>query len=169
MGHGWPQGFAVAILRRVRPDLEREHARILMQDQDKLFDWEAIRAAARPGDIAVTNTDPVFLALASKPAHPTDETRTPRFSAVCRGYWKVSEFSRDVGASSVTTFEVVTLTHQSLVHAASSVRANLQHPHRAQVCASVIPLHWERAKANACLLQNDNASALKSRFDSRKV
>ena len=29
MAHGWPQGFAVSIMRRVRPDLEREHARIL--------------------------------------------------------------------------------------------------------------------------------------------
>jgi hypothetical protein len=48
MGHGWPQGFAVAIMRRVRPDLEREHARILRQDPHKLFDPEAIRAAARP-------------------------------------------------------------------------------------------------------------------------
>ena len=112
MGHGWPQGFAVAILRRVRPDLEREHARILMQDPDKLFDWEAIRAAARPGDIAVTNTDPVFLALASKEEHVPDETRTPRFSAVCRGYGKVSKFSRDLGASSVTTFELATLAHR---------------------------------------------------------
>ena len=61
MGHGWPQGFAVAILRRVRPDLEREHARILMQDPDKLFDWEGIRAAARPGDIAVTKPIRYFL------------------------------------------------------------------------------------------------------------
>jgi hypothetical protein len=52
MGHGWPQGFAVATMRRVRPALEREHARILTQDPDKLFDQEAIRAAARPGGIA---------------------------------------------------------------------------------------------------------------------
>ena len=27
MAHGWPQGFAVSIMRRVRVDLEREHAR----------------------------------------------------------------------------------------------------------------------------------------------
>ena len=31
MNHGWPQGFAVSIMRRVRPDLESEHARILRQ------------------------------------------------------------------------------------------------------------------------------------------
>jgi hypothetical protein len=46
MGHGWPQGFAVAIMRRVRPALEREHGRILRQDPDKLFDQKAVRAAA---------------------------------------------------------------------------------------------------------------------------
>jgi hypothetical protein len=51
MEHGWPQSSAVSIMRRVRRDLEREHARILRQDPDKLFDWEAIRARARPGDI----------------------------------------------------------------------------------------------------------------------
>jgi hypothetical protein len=28
MEHGWPQGFAVSIMRRVRLDLEREHARM---------------------------------------------------------------------------------------------------------------------------------------------
>jgi uncharacterized protein (DUF1778 family) len=34
--HGWPQGFAVSIMRRVRLDLEREHARILRQRPDDL-------------------------------------------------------------------------------------------------------------------------------------
>jgi hypothetical protein len=112
MGHGWPQGFAVAIMRRIRPALEREHARILRQDLDKLFDQEAIRAAARPGDIAADNTDPVYLTLASKAQSAPDEIQAAPFSAVCRGYGKVSEFSRDVGASSVTMFEVVTFAHR---------------------------------------------------------
>src|SRR6266496_3095521 len=66
MGHGWPQGFAVALMRRVRPVLEREHARILGLDQTKLFDQQAIHAGARAGDIYVDNTDPVFLVIASK-------------------------------------------------------------------------------------------------------
>jgi hypothetical protein len=112
MGHGWPQGFAVAIMRRLRPALERQHARILRQDPDKLFDQEAIRAAARPGDIAVTNTDPVFLTLASKEQLAPGEGLTPPYSAVCRGQGKVGEFSRAVGASSVAMFEVVTLAHR---------------------------------------------------------
>jgi len=37
MRHGWPQGFAVGVLRRVRPDLERQHARILSLDPADLF------------------------------------------------------------------------------------------------------------------------------------
>jgi hypothetical protein len=118
MGHGWPQSFAVSIMRRVRRDLEREHARILRQDPGKLFDWEAIRAGARPGDIAVDNTDPVFLTIASKAQRAPDEGQTAPLSAVCHGLEKVSQFSRDVGASSVTMFEVATLAyrlHQELM------------------------------------------------------
>jgi hypothetical protein len=112
MGHGWPQSFAVSIMRRVRRDLEREHARILRQDPGKLFDWEAIRAGARPGDIAVDNTDPVFLTIASKAQRAPDEGQTAPLSDVCHGLEKVSQFSRDVGASSVTMFEVATLAHR---------------------------------------------------------
>jgi hypothetical protein len=112
MNHGWPQSFAVSIMRRVRLDLEREHARILRQDPDKLFDWETIRARARPGDIAVDNMDPVFLTLASKEERAPDEAQTPPFSAVCRGLEKVGQFRRDGGVSSVTLFEVATLAHR---------------------------------------------------------
>jgi hypothetical protein len=46
MEHGWPQGFAVSIMRRVRLNLEREHARILRQRPDKLFDQQAVLAKA---------------------------------------------------------------------------------------------------------------------------
>ena len=112
MAHGWPQSFAVSIMRRVRRDLEREHARILRQDPGKLFDWDAIRARARPGDIAVDNTDPVFLTIASKAQRGPDEGQTAPLSTVCHGWAKVCEFSRDVGAPSVTFFEVVTLAHR---------------------------------------------------------
>jgi hypothetical protein len=112
MHHGWPQGFAVSIMRRVRFDLEREHTRILRQRRDKLFDQEAVRAAARGGDIAVDNTDPVFIVLASKAQWAPDEGQTAPLSAVCYGLAKVFRFSRSVGASSVTMLEVVTLAHR---------------------------------------------------------
>jgi hypothetical protein len=112
MEHGWPQGFAVSIMRRVRRELESEHARILRQHPDKLFDQQAIRARARPGDIAVDNIDPVFLTLASKAQRAADEGQPEPLSAVCRGLEEVSELSRDVGASSLTMFEIATLAHR---------------------------------------------------------
>jgi hypothetical protein len=75
MAHGWPASFAVSVMRRVRRDLEKEHRRILQQDPDKLFDEKAILERARPGALALTNTDPVFIALASKMPRDTDETQ----------------------------------------------------------------------------------------------
>src|SRR5262245_13074245 len=92
MDHGWPQSFAVSMMRRVRVALESEHARIL-----------------RRGPVAVDNTDPVFLTIASV-SQPSPDVAL-LFSEVCRGSHKVSRFSRRVGASSVTTFEVATLIH----------------------------------------------------------
>ena len=65
MRHGWPQGFAVAVLRlrETCARLEEQHARILKQDPVVLFDERLIRQRAMPGDLAVENTDPVFLAV----------------------------------------------------------------------------------------------------------
>src|SRR4051794_7773353 len=91
MAHGWPQGFAVSIMRRVRPDLAKEHARILGQDPKKLFDAEAIRAKARPGDLFVDNTDPVFLTLVSKGHRAPDKTKMIQ-CAVCHGLEEVEKF-----------------------------------------------------------------------------
>jgi hypothetical protein len=108
MNHGWPQSFAVLILRHVRRDLEREHARILRQDPGKLFDLEAIRAIAREGD----NTEHVYLAVASKAQQSPNEAQRALLSAVRRGYQNVFKFRDHVGASSVTMFEVATLAHR---------------------------------------------------------
>jgi hypothetical protein len=112
MDHGWPQGFAVSIMRRIRPDLEKEHARILRQAPEKLFDWRTIAARARPGDIAVDNTDPVFIVLATPIHRSADKAQTAPLSAVCHKMEGVQEFSRHVGAASLSLFEVVTLAHK---------------------------------------------------------
>jgi hypothetical protein len=113
--HGWPQSFPVAILRRLRPDLEREHARILKQDPAVLFDEEAIRQKARPGDLYFNNTDPVFLTIVSG-QQPTKEgiTETPP-CAVCRGLQRVSEFLKKEAARSWTMNELVTPAHSLLL------------------------------------------------------
>jgi hypothetical protein len=93
--HGWPQTFPVVLLRRLRPELEREHARILKQDSAILFDEKAIRQKARPGDLYFGNTDPVLLTIVSG-QHPTKEDSTkPPPCAICRGMQHVSKFLKE--------------------------------------------------------------------------
>ena len=106
MAHGRPRlcSFDHA---RLRAELENEHARILKQNPDELFDEQAIREKAQPGDIAVDNTDPVFLTIASRESPEPDKT-----AAVCRGLAEVYTFGRSFGASSLTFLEVATLSHK---------------------------------------------------------
>jgi hypothetical protein len=109
MEHGWTQGFAVSVMRRVRDDLEREHARILKQSPDELFDQQRIIAKARPGDMAFDNSDPVFLTLTSKAQGPANDSPA---AAVCHGLAKVNEFSFKERPSSMTLVEVATVAHR---------------------------------------------------------
>jgi hypothetical protein len=111
MQHSWPQGFAVSVMRRVRPELAREHARILRQDPGQLFDWEEIRKKARLGDLAVDNTDPVFLTVISG-ARALDKEGTMPVCAVCRGLKAVNEFRHEMDASSFTMWEMATIAHR---------------------------------------------------------
>src|SRR5580693_4099206 len=66
MGHGWPQSFAVSLMRRIKPEMEKEHSRILKQDATKLFDQEAIRRSANAGDLAFDVTDPILLTIVTR-------------------------------------------------------------------------------------------------------
>ena len=107
--HGWPQGFAVRLLRHVRPELEAQHARILKQDPGSLFDKDAIRQNARPGDIAVDNTDPVFLTITSR--EERDKSERTVSGAVCRGTEQVFKFVKQQAARSWSLFELVMPAH----------------------------------------------------------
>jgi hypothetical protein len=114
MGHGWPQGLAVSIMRRVRPELERHHARILRQDPTLLFDKEAIRRNAREGDMAFDNTDPILLIIVSKSGSGRREQEEPLKCAIRRGPEEAMRFvwevSRSTGA--FTMFELVGVAHR---------------------------------------------------------
>ena len=57
MRHGWPQGFAVAVLRRVKPELEKHHARILKQDPAVLFDEQ--RFGSKPSQVILSLIIPI--------------------------------------------------------------------------------------------------------------
>jgi hypothetical protein len=63
LNHRWPQKFVVESLRRVRPELEKQHKKITRLDPAKLFDPAQIRLTARAGDSVLTSTSPVFLLI----------------------------------------------------------------------------------------------------------
>jgi hypothetical protein len=112
--NGWPQTFAVSVLRRIRCELEKEHGRILRQDPKVLFDQRAIRANAKAGDMAVNNTDPVFLVMVTKSGAARNEDDEAIACAIRRGpgaamkwAWQASE-----GVGVHTLLELVNLAHK---------------------------------------------------------
>lgn len=112
--HNWPQSFAVAVLRRVRSELEKHHGRILSQDPKVLFDQEAILSNARAGDMVFDNTDPVLLTIITKSGATSNEQNEPFACAVCRGLAEVTSFVRASGGpvNPWTMFELVNATHR---------------------------------------------------------
>jgi hypothetical protein len=106
--HGWPQRFAVTVLRHVRPELEKHHTRVLRQNPDELFDRRRILEQARPGDLFVDNTDPVFLATIAR----ARKDHSGAVAAVCRGQPELMAFIRQQGPGQAwTTIELVNLAH----------------------------------------------------------
>lgn len=109
--HGWPQSFAVAVLRRVRPELEKQHARILKQNPQDLFDEKVILQNARPGDLYTGNTDPVFLTIVSGRESANEGNAEIPLCGICRGMKEVSEFLKQKPARSYTLHELVAPAH----------------------------------------------------------
>ena len=105
--HGWPQGFAVSMLRRLRPELERQHGKILRLDPEVIFNKEAIRQKANEGDLVVNTTDPVFLLIASHEGNSEGPT-----GSIHRGVSDVFEVIREKGATSWTFHELVVQIHK---------------------------------------------------------
>jgi hypothetical protein len=109
MRDGWPQGLIVAVLRRVKPDLERHHARVLKQDPAVLFDNHRIRQQPRPGSLAVSNTDPVFLVINSKDREH-DTGANP--AAICQGQAELMGLIKEWGPGQTwTVMELGTSIH----------------------------------------------------------
>jgi hypothetical protein len=111
--HGWPQSFAVGLLRRLRPELEQHHARILRQDPAVLFDVDAIRKKAKPGDIGFDNTDPVMLIIKTGSREAKGGGTTGILDcAVCRGMEAVAKFVKPEPGQSWSTHELATPAHK---------------------------------------------------------
>jgi hypothetical protein len=57
--HNWPQGFAVSIMRRIRPELERRYTQFINRRRIA----SKTEHAARAGDLALENADPMFMVI----------------------------------------------------------------------------------------------------------
>lgn len=116
MQHGWPQGFVVGVLRRVRPELERQHARILTLDPAELFNQQLLLERAQPGDMGVGSTAPVFLVIQSY-----DDRSGPSSSALCCGQEELMPLIRAKVGLTSTIFELTKSIH-ALSHALVKTR-----------------------------------------------
>ncbi len=106
LAHGWPQGTVVALLRRLRPELEKHHTRILRQPPSILSD-EQQRVAARPGDLVVANLDPLFVVIVSGYGRKRSQS-----VALCKGQREVFELIHKFGPGyAFTLTEVATSVH----------------------------------------------------------
>lgn len=106
MQHGWPQGFAVSVMRSVRPELESEHARILRQKAAS----EVSRRKARDRDPAFGSPNPVYLTIFSKGSAPKEQEK-PVTCKVIRGQTAALRFVREPKPSAWTMFELTTVAH----------------------------------------------------------
>jgi hypothetical protein len=100
MRQGWPQGLVVAVLRRVKPDLERHHARILRQNPTSFLNNDQIRQQARPGGLAVSNTDPVFLVINTQ---DREHRAGANLAAICQGQADLMGFIKTWGPGQTWT------------------------------------------------------------------
>ena len=110
LGHGWPQGFVVSVLRRERADLEAQHSRILKQDPNELFDLQKIMVKAVPGALAFNNADPVILLIVS-PTVSLEDNLQQLSSGVRHGELAAGEFRKQHNAISTSFFELATPAH----------------------------------------------------------
>ena len=117
MAHGWPQRFAVRVMRRARQELETEHARIL-KDPAARFDLKESEKKT-----ATLNNDRWILLTVVSQSEPETGAAAPFFSSVQHGYLKAVAWVRSVnqGAAGFTMFEV-TADALRLNHAAAETK-----------------------------------------------
>jgi hypothetical protein len=114
MLHNWPQRFAVSVLRRVRPALEKEHERILKMDPAILFDRDVLKQKLVPGSPVFETTEPSLLSIVSHHRISSEQENTPYACAVHSGLEKaiswIFETTKGVGGGS-SMFELTVLAH----------------------------------------------------------
>ncbi|WP_213736240.1 hypothetical protein [Bradyrhizobium sp. dw_411] len=115
MWHNWPQRFAVSVLRHVRPELEKEHGRILKMDPATLFDRNVLRQKFVPGSAVFETTKPAFLSIVSHYKMSAEQENAPYACAVHSRLEKATswifETTKGVGGGS-SMFELTVLAHE---------------------------------------------------------
>jgi hypothetical protein len=111
--HGLPQSTVVRVMREVRGPFAAAHADILKKDPARLFDAAAILAQAKPGMIAVNNTDPVFLVFVRLTASSVAGLDGGSAIGICRGNYELTTFIKkhSVPGTGATCFEFAGLMH----------------------------------------------------------
>jgi hypothetical protein len=99
-------------MRRIRPQLEAEHERILKLDRAKLFDEKEILRRAKAGDMAFDVTDPVLLTIVSKSGTARDQETVPLAWSLCKGAVEAMTFLRNSGGGPATIFELAGVAHK---------------------------------------------------------
>jgi hypothetical protein len=113
--HGWPQGFVLAVMRRIRRRLEHQHSRILAQDPAALDRLLAAKNA-RTADLALDDVKLVFLVIASSAHNPRKAEAADHLFEICWGAEAVDKFVKKQGAWSWSVFELATVAHQLSEH-----------------------------------------------------
>jgi hypothetical protein len=94
--HGLPQQKVVALMRRVRRQLESAHAECLKKDPKILFDENTLRQQVRPGMIVFGATEPVVLIAAGLGDAVADDQEQIAV-AVCQSREELGVFARQHG------------------------------------------------------------------------
>ena len=102
LDHGWPQGFVVSTLRRVRPDLEAAHRRILRNEARSL----SVIREQYSGSLVPTRSDPEFLLIVSDPATGQQNSAKP-YARLFRDQEAAFQFQLERPGRSCTWLELV--------------------------------------------------------------
>lgn len=116
----WPQSFVVDTMRRSRPDLEREHRRILRLDEKVLFDVQLIQQQ-ESGFYQGANSAPSFLLIVSDVGVSGQKRSSGPYPKIFKDHRAAFRFQLEEAGRSCTWCELVTPAWNLHRHLADSI------------------------------------------------
>jgi hypothetical protein len=107
MQQGWPQGFAVSLLRQVRRQLEKAYFRIANDDPTLRSNDQRIMQLKRPGTLAVDDSDPLFLGIIS----PRSERKSSPNAVIGRSRELLAFLMAQGSGFTITAMEIESSLH----------------------------------------------------------